>query len=355
MLLSPFALLAAVSAAQNPARVPVIVFTGAPLVTIADPFVSPLAATELSGNRALIIDQKDNRLALVDFGKNSVTTVGRHGSGPLEYRVPFGIAPRPGGGAIVTDIANRRALLVSPDGTITGTGYTRVDVGIAGPGQLRGVDRAGTFYFFGVKPGIAGQDSLPIIAWRPADKHADTLAWWAQVKTSLGAPHKQPDGVTTMAMIQAYFPMRTNWLALPSGGVAVIHPDPYRIEIIDARRNRHLGPIVTRLRVPIDAAERAALEKDRGGRMEGLPPAYPPFAGIDDAYATPDGAIWVERSRRVNDSVTVYDVFDRTGTLSAQATLRPNSHVVGFGAHSVYVVRQTTSDDFWYLEQWARP
>jgi hypothetical protein len=69
---------------------------------------------------------------------------------------------------------------------------------------------------------------------------------------------------------------------------------------------------------------------------------------------TPDGEVWVLRTRSASDKTPIYDVFDRTGALAKRVTLNPESRVVGFGKGTVYVAR-TDEDDLQYLQRYARP
>jgi hypothetical protein len=350
-------LLATTTLTHGQNQLPTINLTGTPAVTLSEPFIAPAGFNEMPGNRAVLIDRKDMRLTLVDFARNTVQNLSRLGAGPREYRRIDVAFPMPGGATLVPDAANNRAVVVAPDGGIALADYSRQAIGVAGTAQITGVDQAGMVYVFGVSPGQGGQDSLPIIRWAPTTRRTDTLAWWPMVKVTIGPERKMPDGGTVRALSSQMFAARTIWRVLPSGGVAIVHPAPYRVEIVDTRGRHHLGPVVTRDPIRIDAAERDAVRKDRGGPIpdNAFPATYPPFEGTNDEFVTPEGTIWVERYHRIGDSTSVYDVFDQDGRLSAQATLRPNSKVIGFGKNSVYIVRQTTDDDFWHLEQWRRP
>jgi hypothetical protein len=83
------------------------------------------------------------------------------------------------------------------------------------------------------------------------------------------------------------------------------------------------------------------------------PATIPAFTGGDAVQITPEGEVWVERTRKASDRTPRYDVFDRTGRLTGQVRLRPRSRVVGFGKGTVYVVR-SDEDDLQYLERFAR-
>jgi hypothetical protein len=83
----------------------------------------------------------------------------------------------------------------------------------------------------------------------------------------------------------------------------------------------------------------------------------PPFAGTAGSASvlgTPDGEVWVFRTRPASDKVPSYDVFDRTGALVKKVTLNPGSRVVGFGKGTVYVAR-SDEDDLQYLQKFAKP
>ena len=356
LLIAGMAILATTRAVQAGGQVRTIDLTGAPIATITEPLVFPAGFNELPGNRAVVIDQKDNRLALVNFTNGSSADLGRHGGGPNEFQRIDKAFPWPGGATLVPDPANNRALVISAGGDLSSADYSRQTIGVAGAGQIGGADRAGKLYVYGVAPGQGGQDSLPIIRWDPVSHRTDTLAWWPIARVIVGTPRMVNGRMQATLSNTSLFPDRGAWRVLPAGGVTVVHPSPYRIELVDAAGRHHFGPIVARERIPIDGAEIAAWNaQGRPLTRADVPPSYPPFVGSNDVFVAPDGGVWVERSRRVADSTAVYDVFDTNGRLAAQARLRPNSRIIGIGTRNIYIVRQTTDDDFWHLEQWRRP
>lgn len=82
-------------------------------------------------------------------------------------------------------------------------------------------------------------------------------------------------------------------------------------------------------------------------------PDAPTFTGRDAVRVTPEGVAWVSRTVKGAAPTPVYDVFDGTGKLVRQVTLRPGSRVVGFGKGTLYVVRMN-DDDLQYLERYRR-
>ena len=79
----------------------------------------------------------------------------------------------------------------------------------------------------------------------------------------------------------------------------------------------------------------------------------PPFAGAASVLVSPDGEIWVDRSRPAGDNTPVYDVFDSAGRLVRKVSLPKDHAVTGFGKGSVYVIR-TDEDGLQYLVRYAR-
>jgi hypothetical protein len=99
-----------------------------------------------------------------------------------------------------------------------------------------------------------------------------------------------------------------------------------------------------------------------GGNIQAPPPEFadtkPPFVagpgGGGSVLVSPEGEVWVLRTRPAGDKIPVYDVFDGSGGLAKKVSLKPNSRVAGFGKGVVYVVR-TDDDDLQYLQRYTRP
>jgi hypothetical protein len=177
----------------------------------------------------------------------------------------------------------------------------------------------------------------------------------------------------------------TGWVALPTGGVAIIHPNPYRVDVIDPSGRVARGTPVPFTPIRVTAAERQA-ERERRASQPGMtvsigggsgsgnvrtigtgsanrsgqpeladsefPATMGPFIGTGAPQVSPSGEIWVLRARPASDKVPTYDIFSPAGRLVGKATLRPNSQVVGFGRGVVYVARQDPEDDLRYVEQY---
>src|SRR6185503_13348514 len=68
---------------------PAIDLTGKPNGVIKDPFSNISGVRALPGNRAIVTDQLERLLFIVDFTTGSRRQIGRQGDGPAEYRFPM--------------------------------------------------------------------------------------------------------------------------------------------------------------------------------------------------------------------------------------------------------------------------
>ena len=356
--------------------------TGKPQATLDNPFTSITALRELPGGKAVVVDVQDKTIFLADFTKNRVDSVSRHGGGPGEYQMPTSAFAGPGDVTWVPDPMLAKIHVVSPDGKIRTTILPDEGAGMLMP---RAADAKGRFYFQG-QPSMGGGgggqiDSLPLLRWDPVTKRTDTMAWLPQGGTAMVS---SSGGANTFSMRIMPFSRVVAWGALSDGRVALVRPDPYRVDIFDAQGKLHQGPVNKFTPVKIGARERQAtrdaakasrpmviIRSSGGGggggissppasamnteiKDEDFPATMPPFQS-GNVLIDPAGLIWVGRTRPADDKVPTYDIFDDTGKLIGRATLKPNSSIVGFGNGAIYIARQDPEDDLRYLERYARP
>lgn len=326
----------------------------APTAMPDEPFSGVTDVVELSRERLLVADEKENRLALLDLASGSTRVLGRVGAGPGEYRAIGVLLARPEGGAYLSDFVQRRLLPIRDDGTFENP--------IPFPGSilLRGIDAAGVLYgeMFFPRDRIQRSDSMFIVRWNPAATAIDTLMQYDAGVTKWVIP---------VGAARPVNPPVDTWLALASGDILVLEAGAYRAAIF--RGGRLVGSVVNPWRpVRVTQAERDAFLRaadasprrtigQPGGTPSAAPPraafqfpeAYPPFggAGLGGRYAirSPRGHVWVERLRATRDSIPHYDVLDAsTGALLGAVTLDPRSAVVGFGANAVYTILRDADD-----------
>jgi len=368
------------------AQVRNIVLTGAPLKSIEEPFTQISGIRELPGSKAVVADRGEQKLMMVNFGTGAVTPIGRKGGGPGEYQFPASVFPGPGNQTYVGDPLAAKIHVVTPDGKV-GTALlppsSENGIGLTMP---RGVDASSRLYFQGMpRPDLdsGAMDSMQILRWDPKGKRVDTLG---KVFSGMTINTSGSSGNNMRVMISSKpWTAAPAWAALPDGRVAVVQPSPYRVDVIGANKMVTRGPAQPYTPIKVTAAERNAYreaQKSSSGmaitRSVGgpggsgtsassarpaaapdmpdsdFPTTMPPFSGQTSVQVSPEGEIWVLRTRPASDKAPKYDIFNSAGQLTAKATLKPNSTVVGFGSGVVYVARQDPEDDLRYLEVYSR-
>jgi hypothetical protein len=358
---------------------------GKPVAEFEEPFTSVGAVRELSSGRVIVSDARDRVVQMLDFGSGSATQVGREGQGPGEYSFPGGVFSAPGDTTLLYDPLNQRLLLIAPNGKPAGQHALRREGAGPGPnilGQLRGSDARGRLYSqaSGIRLGPDGpqaSDSVPVVRYDRGSEKADTLAFIVQARSNTQVSGGQGN---MRVMIGAANPLapREEWAVAPDGRVAVVKPEPYRVEWIAANGARTLGPTIAVPRVKVSEADKKAIEKQRASgsavmmtRSDGpggasreartlsassLPPITdwpeyrPPFVGNAATIAS-NGELWVRRTL-LTEPVQLYDVFDAKGERIAHLQLPRGTRLAGFGKGSVYLVR-IDEDDLQYLQKYT--
>jgi len=178
------------------------------------------------------------------------------------------------------------------------------------------------------------------------------------------------------------------WTVAPDGRVARIVPVDYHVEWYRDNALAVAGPAVAYRPVPVTGADRDAYRAARaaqrpGGASISGPPAggntatdpprrsapasgdvtdaefprvKPPF--VEDFVGTvarisPEGDVWVSRSRAHGDSVTTVDVFNSSALLTRQVALPAHRVLLGFGRGVLYLGR-TDDDGLQWLERYRR-
>ncbi|HXE58579.1 MAG TPA: hypothetical protein VNK43_11315 [Gemmatimonadales bacterium] len=350
-----------------------------PEAEFVEPFTVVTAVRELSDGRVLVSDLRENTLSLLDFRSGTARPVGRTGQGPGEFAYAGTLLPLPGDWTYLHDPANRRFLKIGPDGK---AGETVSFPQGSGPGIMNPrIDGKGRIYFqappFRGGPDqdlsrLGQVDSAPILRWDPGTRRVDTLG---QVKIPSMNVKAEGGRNQRMVMIRAQpFAPQDGWAVAPDGRIAVVRVGDYHVEWWEPDGRRMVGPAYRHEPIKVTEADkkewaegmrsaRPVVRVEGGGRAAPPPPmdftegvtwpeVKPPF--VDQGiFLTPEGQLWVLRTRRAGDKIPTYDVFDRKGTKIGTVTLRPSSRVVGFGKGTVYVAR-TDEDDLQWLERYRR-
>jgi hypothetical protein len=372
-LATPVVLVLALSAAAAAQRPRQLDLTGKPDATLREGFTRVTGVRELPGGRAIAVDQADQSVYLVDFTKGSSEKIGRQGDGPAEYRFP--LAPQRGRGDTtwIFDPTLRRMLVIA-EGKIAATVAVPAGAPPGGLTEPHNTDREGRAYFegssFDAERGTF-LDSVAIVRWHPREPRIETVS---RLYNGGRVRFTSDVGPVSQARSSTPFPHVDAWAVLPGGDVAIVRQSPFRIDVVGADGSVKPGAPVVFTPMPVTQEEKdsirartssqrvTAMGRNGGGGQQFRRPSFP-----DDAYpkempafvassvrATPEGEIWVGRSRRVNDARWRYDIFDAKGVPAGSATINSRAVIVGFGAGTVYVARTDPADDLVYLERYKR-
>lgn len=343
---------------------------------------------ELPSGKVLVADAQDKLVQLVDLASGAMVKVGREGQGPGEYGLPFTLLGLPNGETLLYDVLGRRFLTISPDGKPGSivemprpTASTQGSpLPVFGLNNVGGIDAQGRIYFAGSPFTATGgtADSVPIMRWDRVKPVFDTVGYVTQPPGSAVSSGSGGRVSVRIGGGKVWAPAEA-WDVAGDGRIARVAPSPYRVIWMAGAGKATPGPVQPYTPIKVTEADKALykenLKKVRpmtitigggGGSRAGPPPGnvqqpepefeetMPPFSGRGSVVATPDGEVWVLRTRSASDKTPTYDVFDRTGALVRKVTLNPQSRVVGFGKGTVYVAR-TDEDDLQYLQRYRRP
>ena len=375
------------AAAQLPVRT-----LGKPDVEYGEPFTQVNGIRELRDGRVIVADAREKSVQVIDLRAGRAQKVGREGSGPGEYALPARLLALPADTSVVYDPLNRRFLVIGPDGKAgpfvsyepDESGPTRITIG------ARYTDARGRLYSLGSAFSVApngetsSADSAPILRLDRATRKTDTVAFVrvppTVIRTSQGGAN-----VSVRAGGGNPFVAADEWAVMPDGRVAIVRVKDYHVDWYAPNGQRTSGTAIAYDRIKVTDDDKKAFRERRasgGGttmvitqqvgpngtsRNPGAalpssvqlpeptdwPDVKPPFLG-GAATATPNGQLWVLRSRPAKDRIPTYDVFDASGRVTGRVALPPDTRLVGFGNGTVYLVR-SDDDDLQYLQRYRLP
>lgn len=294
------------------------------------------SVSELRSEALIVTDPIEGRVLLLAPG--SVTDLGRTGSGPGEYQRPVRLLAYRHDSVLVIDTQLRRFTVLSPEAA-----FVRViSFPQATPGMTpRGADASGRIYFESEVP-WPPPDSIPVVAWDPANDVADTVALLdapdlVAVTRTLMNPSANTSQVSRMVLRHAWS-ARDEWAVVPTSDLVIIRNAPVVIERLNVRS----GHRSTRT-LPLSTVSATPDERAEVGRQEGTPSKRltdkPPF--VDGGMAmSPAGEVWMERHRAQADTMRAYLVLDRAGTPLCQVRVQPRYSLAGLGRRRAFFVHQ---------------
>jgi hypothetical protein len=341
--------------------------TGKPSAVLQESFTQVAGVRELPGNRAIVTDQAERAVYVVDFSSGGRRQIGRTGDGPAEYRFPMAPFPAADNGTWILDATRRVVHVISVDGSFRPSlspPYGAVPGGLL---AARGVDARGNLYFEGNSfNSETGRftDSVAVIRWNPSANITEIVG---KVSSGGRVMIKRQGMPASVARSILPFPHVDAWTPLPDGRVAVVRQSPHTIAFFETNGTLRSGAVLNVPSIPVTAAERNAYrERNSAQRMvvaggggesrrvqvedEEFPAQMPAFIA-SSVISDPGGRIWIGRSYRSTDRTWRYDVYDSQGAHVGGATLPVHARIVGFGDGVTYVARTDPADDQVYLER----
>jgi len=347
-----------------------------PDAEFSEPFSYLSMIRELKDGRLIVIDPRDKALLVLDMARGTSSPLGREGSGPGEYAVPFRLLALPGDTTAMSDMINNRMLVIYPNATVGGFIDPTIPAAAGAPVSFGSTstmpseaDSKGRMYYPGMRfrrteTGVKYVDSIPMIRWDRASGKRDTVAWMPYKNVNLVASHG--NGRTTYSIPP--FTGFDQMLAAPDGRVAIVHHDPYSVDYVSEDGRRTTGQPIRYERLRITEGHKAEWRATQKGRTNVMnmggtsimepggqtTPAewggeyMPPFLERALMFSN-DGFLWIRRTGPAGQPAT-YDVIDRAGNPVQKVVLEKGSHLVGFGNGVVYIAR-VDQDGLQYLQK----
>lgn len=346
-------------------------------------FVGIGGIRELADGRVIVLDDSQKKVFAVDFRSGKAARVSGTGEGPQEYKWPVTLFALPGDSSVIVDIQLRRWVLLAGDRPVaTIPPQSPLISGGSWQSGVRGADASGRVAMFYI-PHFADRDidqgdSIYLVRMSRATGHTDTVT---RLRSPFGGP---PGSASKRGSAEGDFSemaatpgsgahrkymmnpiISDQAIVFPDGWVAVARVAPYRIDWID-----NLGKLRRGTPLPVPAAPMNDREKRAYlawiSKIDGAPPgdpsdikewiaAIPPFWGLTTSlFAAPDGSVLIARAPTAAQPNPSYDLVTRAGAYRGQLVLKPNTQVVGFGAHAMYLA-VTDADGIEKLERHPWP
>jgi hypothetical protein len=309
-----------------------------PLPLAADTILTPYGqvpeAAWLGGRRWIVVAGEWDAAVIADFDRRSTIPLG--GATNTEISKPFGVFTV-GDTIYLADWGKSRTSMWTAAGKLLGA--------LPGPAGTRGIlprgrDAAGQLYF--EVPPIAGpdgrgnKDSIVVVRADPGLTRFDTVAKLApaelaEVTRSAGRRFERlvfsgsdfwgvrPDGTVWIARLNGN---RVNRVAGGKERRGEALPDPV-LEVTREDRERFLQSFPEDVRPAVEDLPFSSIK--------------PPF---ERAFAGPDGAVWLRKSRAAVDSTMRYHVVDTAGVLARVLQTVGNGVIVAVGTEAVLLAEQ---------------
>jgi hypothetical protein len=344
---------------------------------ISEPFSDAVGMAELPDGRVIVSDRIERTFTLVNFTTGERRPIGRNGTGPGEYLIPFGPIRWRGDTLLGYDPNNRRFVRITPEAAIAGTisfpdGRSN---GITGWSAPRGIDPQGRIYWdtpiIDMQPVVKRSMRARLVRWSPGAASPPEVALEFADHGEFEHAHRfRP------------MPQSDAWVIDAQGRIGILSAAEYRLRWYRDGSVVETGPPVPFAPTRVTAAEREAfrarkaLEPAGGAGLAGGPPSaaratqdparvraawpdsifpdvMPPFE-VGGALVAPNGDLWVKRTGPASAATARVDILDARGALRATLRLPPRTRLFALGSRGVYLLN-VDADGFQTLERYAYP
>ncbi|TVP76422.1 MAG: hypothetical protein EA352_05705 [Gemmatimonadales bacterium] len=304
---------------------------------------------ELADGTLLVLDRGEGALFSLDPESGEVAEVLQDGEGPQEVR-SFGNVIRLAGDTLAAVMPGNAAYQLISGGKIVGQRSVPLD--ILGPPQRDTLGHWLVTPSAGDAAAGGGGSVRHLVRFMEGEEGTppDTVrSREVEASSPFTALRRGEDPPPVRD-----FDARMHERLAPDGWVAILHPDPYRVEWLDPDGQWHRGGQLSFEAVSVDAAlRRDILERLRGLPREGeqmdhlvensdgvteLPPYLREANDPGGVLFAPDGQLLVLRTQLGVSDSTRYDVLARNGTRSGQIRLGPGERIIASSPDALYVV-----------------
>ncbi|MEP6835520.1 MAG: hypothetical protein ABJB74_19190 [Gemmatimonas sp.] len=368
-------------------QIPRALTLGKPAAELTGTFTVISALRELTDGRVIVTDSRDQLVQLADFKTQTLTKIGRDGSGPGEFKSAGRLRALINDTTLMEDFANARFLVINPDGK---AGATRIqNQGPFPNGASIGLDEGGVNYLTARSSAAKDPDDpRRLIRFDPRTKHADTITIMLRPSGVVSGASSLGGGLLKYSTNLPYAPEDVAAVAR-DGRVAVARAENYHVEWFTRDGQKIVGPVVKYASIEITSAERRAFLENQvrpgsitvqSNSAAASARVIPPTTAADRALFSAEmyddrgmtwparkppfvanavsidggGRAWVLRTTAFTVPTLTYDVFDAAAKVVLSVTLPPKTKVVGFGSKTLYLAF-TDEDDLMHLHRYATP
>lgn len=323
-----------------------------PTWTSAQSFTTIVGVRETADGSVFVADYAEPAVHLLAPGGQRARVIGRKGSGPREYLMPWRMVALPADSTMLIDTELARYLVIAPGGAIVATTPFPEELTLTSQ-YIRGSDRGGRIYF---QPRFLPADpTAPKVAsmlrWDRKTNRVDSVGT-VRLPAGAVASGTMPDGTPVQGMRTIPFAPTDAWTVAPDGRIAVVIASPYHVEWREVGRPAVIGQTIPFTPVPVTVADKKAREPKGPPFLQAYPATKPAFT--NDAVVLDDRArLWIGRSVARGAKLRQWDVVDSQGKLLTTLAVPTDTHIITVTARFVYAIWKD-GDDVEWLRAFAR-